>query len=220
MTTSGVTAWSLTARDVITAALQENAIIPLGEDPEAAEADACLLRLNAILKSWQIGLHLQASEDVAITAGSAVAALPDDVETIISVRIVLSATNERLLGRWERDEYLSLPNKAAAGSPSVFYANDGADELSLWPVPTANGTLKIDYLRKPQTVTNLSDTVDMPERYQEALYAMLAVRCAGLFGVQPTPELVARAERLRREAEDAERPSAYVFSSEATDGYY
>lgn len=214
MTTSGITAWSLTARDIITAALQENGIIGLSAEPESNEAEKCLLRLNAILKSWQVGLHLQAEATVALTANVASVTLDDDIGSVISARLVQSATNQRLLGRWERDEYLSLPNKAARGSPSVFYVADQVDSSTIyvWPVPTANMTLEIDYLRKPETVTDLSQTVDFPEKYQEALYAMLAVRCAGIFGEPITPELGQRAERLRREIEDAERPTAYTMS--------
>lgn len=216
MTTSGVSTWSLTARDIIKAALQENRIVDLGEEPEADEAEACLVRLNALLKSWQVGRHLESDATIAVMAGNAALTLPADVEDIVTARLVLSATNERLLGRWERDEYLVLPNKIATGTPSVYYPNETAGTMTLWPVPSVNGSVKIDYLRKPQTVTSLSETVDFPERYQEALYAMLAVRCAGLFGEPLSQELVARAERLRREAEDAERPATYTM----TGSYY
>lgn len=214
MTTSGVVDWPLTARDIITTALQECAILPLGETPEADEASACLVRLNALLKSWQVGLQLQTEDDLAVTAGAAATALPDEVETILSVRLVQSATNQRSLARWERDDYFSLPNKASQGTPSVFYVDQHRDTatLYLWPVPSANSALKIDFLRKPETVTNLSQTVDLPQKYQEAFYAMLAVRCAGIFGVQPGPELVARADTLRRQAEDAERPASYTMA--------
>lgn len=214
MATSGVTAWSLTARDIITAALQENAILPLGESPEAAEAEACLTRLNAILKSWQIGLHLQAEATVTVPANSPSGTIAANVEQVLSARLVQSPTSQRPLARWERDEYFALPNKAARGAPSIFYVGEQAEAstMYLWPVPTVNTSLLVDYLRKPETVTNLSETIDFPQKYQEALYAMLAVRCAGLFGVTPGPELAQRAERLRREAEDAERPSAYTMS--------
>lgn len=215
MATSGVTTWSLTARDIITASLQENGIIGLGDQPEAEEADACLLRLNAILKSWQVGMHLQADEPVAVPAATASVVLPADVDQVISARFVQSSTFQRPLARWERDDYLSLPNKAAAGNPTIFYVADQVDTCTLyvWPVSAAGASLLIDYLRKPETITNLGQTVDFPEKYQEALYSMLAVRCAGLFGVSPSPELAQRAERLRREIEDMERPAAYTMGA-------
>lgn len=215
MTTSGITTWSLTARDIITAALHEHGVIGLAEEPEASEARACLLRLNAILKSWQVGLHLQSDATVTVPADSASGTIAADVEQVLAVRLVNSATSQRPLYRWERDEYLALPNKAASGTPTIFYVAEQAEQstLYLWPVPTAITTLSMDYLRKPETVTDLSETVDFPQKYQEALYAMLAVRCAGLFGAQISQELAMRAERLRREIEDAERPSSYTFGT-------
>ncbi len=216
MTTSGTAAWSLTARDIITAALQENGIVGLGETPTAEESDVCLLRLNAILKSWPVGLHLQSQATVSFTAGVSTVTLAAGVERVAGARLVNSATNHRTLYQWERDEYMSLPNKVSSGPPSIFYAaqtNDGVT-LTVWPVPTATTSVIIDYLRKPETVTSLNETVDFPERYTEALYAMLAVRCAGIFAAPLTPELVARAERLRREAEDAERPDAYYLGQD------
>lgn len=211
MPTSGVTSWPLTAREIINAALQEAAIIALDEEPEAHEASACLLRLNALLKSWQVGLQLEAEATVTVPPNDASGTLAADVETVVSARVVLSPTNERQLTRFERDDYLSLPNKLASGTPTIFYMSEQATTctMHLWPVPTVETQIRISYLRTPETVTNLSQTVDFPQKYQEALYAMLAVRCAGLFGQTLEPELVARAERLRIEIEDAERPASY-----------
>lgn len=215
MATSGVTAWSMTARDIIQTALEENGIVPLGEAPEAEEAAACMRRLNGILKSWRWGMHLEAQADVTIPADSASGTVAGDVNEIIGARYVESATNERLLARWERDQYLSLPNKTASGTPTIFYVQSRVDTLTLyvWPVPTAEATIKVDYLRKPETITDLSETVDFPQKYQEALYANLAVQCAGLFGATPSPELVARAAMLKLEMDDAERPASYYMGA-------
>jgi hypothetical protein len=213
MPTSGVTAWSMTARDIITAALDENAILPLGEEMEAAEATKCMIRLNALLKSWRIGGHLEATGTVTVLADTASGELDGDIQAVLTARLVESATNERPLARFERDEYFMLPNKTASGTPSIFYADQQRDApvLYVWPVPTANATLKITYLRKPDTVTGLSETVDIPEEYQEALYSNLAVRCCGIFGIEPKAELVARAQRLEREMFDNSRPASYFM---------
>lgn len=213
MATSGVTAWSLTARDLITEALTESGVYDCTEGIEAAHAEKCLFRLNALLKGWPVGLHLQSEATVSVPANSSSGTIAADVEQVLAVRLVQSATYERPLTRWERDEYLSLPNKASSGTPSIFYAAEHLDEcaLYLWPVQTTDITLRIDYIRKPQTITDLGQTVDFPQKYQGALYAMLAVRCAGLFGAQVSPELAQRAERERRAIEDAERPSEYTL---------
>ncbi|MES2904823.1 MAG: hypothetical protein V4696_11615, partial [Pseudomonadota bacterium] len=156
MTTSGVTAWSLTARDIITAALQENAIIGLGRTPTAAESEACMVRLNGMLKSWMPGAFHETTGTVTITGGDASGTLAAGIKRIINARLELTST-ERQLHEWSRDDYLSLPNKAAVGDPTIFYQARQLAGLTLyvWPVPAANKTLHIDYERVPETVTSL-----------------------------------------------------------------
>lgn len=216
MATSGVTTWSLTARDIIIAALQENAIIGLGRSPTSAEADACLLRLNALLQSLPASEHRLTTGTIAIAAEAQATALAPDIDTVLSARLVLNGGTERLMHKWGRDEYFRLPNKAQTGEPITYYEAKGLGgvTLHLWPVPSAGKTLKVDYLRRVETVTNLAQTVDFPQRHQEALYANLAMRCAGLFGVPVGQELALRAQRLEREMSDAERPDSYTFEAD------
>jgi len=75
-------------------------------------------------------------------------------------RYVESATNERAMSRFERDDYAILPNKAAKGTPTIYNVdqNTGALILSVWPVPTADFTLKLDIDRAIDTVTDPSLT--------------------------------------------------------------
>lgn len=216
MATSGITAWSLTARDIITAALQENAVVGLGRTPTAAEMAACLVRLNGMLKSWLPSGHLDATATITIPAASASGVLDAGMGEIISARLVVSATSQREMFRMGRAQYYSLPNKAQAGTPLGYYVSDQLAALTMyvWPVPTVETTLQVDYVRLVETVTDLTETVDIPQKYQEALYANLALRCAGLFGAEPGGELIARAQRLEREMLDAERPASYFFESE------
>lgn len=217
MTTSGVTAYSLTARDIVATALEENGIIRLGSQPKANELDACLRRLNSMLKSWQSqGLEWKHETiSLSCTANDATTALASYVQSVNGVRYYESATNERQMARFERDEYLSLPNKAASGTPTIYYVNEGDSKImSVWPVPTANYTLKVDIVRKFDTVTNAGETVDIPEHLTETIYANLAVRCAGLFGTQSPPELLNRAAVLERQMLDNMRPASYFLGPE------
>lgn len=213
MTTSGVTAWSLTARDIITEALHENAVLGLGEDVPAPEADRCLTRLNGLLKSWLVGRNLERTGAITVLANAASGAIDAAINEVRSVRVLENQNFERQLTRWERDEYFRIPNKSASGAPTAFYADAQRDSivLYLWPVPTADTTLKVEYQRLPETVTNLNETVDFPQEYQEALYANLAVRCCTVFGVEPKVELLQRARDLRIEMEDRERPASYTM---------
>lgn len=213
MTTSGVTTWPLTAREIIHAALDENAILDLDDDFSANEAEKCLLRLNALLKSSLTGAHLETFGTLTIPAGSASGTLPADVREVISARYVNASGAERMMNQFGRDDYLSLPNKAQSGVPFSYYvANQGAAPVMyVWPTPSVDTELRLDYMRMPETITDLDQTVDWPVEYAGALYAMLGVQIAGIFGEQSPPELIARAERLRREIEDADRPSSYYM---------
>lgn len=216
MATSGVTDFSLTASDICHDALRENGIIPLGEEMEADELTAVIRRLNAMLKSWQMdgALWKQETVTVAGTADTATITLPDYVRGVNGLRYVDSATNERQMVRFERDEYTVLPNKTASGTSTIYYV-DRSEPLTLyvWPVPSANFSLKADIDRKMDTVTAPTQTVDIPEELSETVYANLAVRCAGLFQAQLQPELVARAQMLERKMLDNYRPASYVMEA-------
>lgn len=215
MPTSGTTVFSSTARDIVTDALDENAILPLGEDPEAHELDKCLRRLNAMLKSWQMKGVSWKQETIqqTITANTATIALPAYVREVNGARYVDSATNERQMVRFERDEYRVLPNKAAEGASTVYYVEKADTGLTLyvWPVPTADNGIKLDIDRAMDTVTNAGETVDFPEELTETVYSNLAVRCAGVFGKEPSAELVVRARQLEAEMLDSYRPASYFM---------
>ena len=53
----------------------------------------------------------------------------------------------------------------------------------------------------------------LAQKYNEAMFTALAVRCAGIFGKQPPPELVARAQFLKQQMDDAERPESYIIET-------
>jgi hypothetical protein len=215
MPTSGTTDFSMTAREIVIAALDENSILPLGEVPTADELDKCILRLNAMLKSWQTEGMLWKQETItqATVAATASVALPTYVRGVNGVRYVESAAYERQMQRFERDEYFRLPNKASAGRSTAYYVERDNAGLTLyvWPVPAAIASLKIDIDRAMDTVTEGSETVDIPEELQETVYACLAVRCAGVFGVSIREELAVRATKLERMMLDSYRPASYYL---------
>lgn len=220
MPTSGVTAWTLTVRDIVEAVLgDELGIIGIGRTARAVEADFVIRRLNALLKNHTAAAHLEAEGTVTIPADSSSGTVASNVQDVISARIV--STYERPLTRFERDEYFRIPNKDASGEPTCFYVSAQRDNtiMYVWPVPTVETTIKIDYRRIPETVTDINQTIDFPPQYHPALFAKLADLCAGRFGAGISPqtrmEVAARAERLWREMEDNERPASYMLGAYA-----
>lgn len=218
MTTSGVTAYSMTARDFITAALEDTGVIPLGRTPKAKELEACLVRFNLMLKSLSVRANLwrEATTTVTIPAGTGSYTLNAAVQDVTAVRHALTSTNARMLRRWERDEYRSLPNRAQAGNPSIFHIERTTSGLTLkvWPVPAANISAQVDYIRAAEAITDASETVDFREEFAEAIMVMLARRCCGIFGVEPTAEMIAREQVLERQMLDADRPESYYFEAD------
>lgn len=223
MTTSGVTTWSLTARDIVKEAMLELNILSPGEEPEAEELQRCLVRLNGLLKSSStVGGFgfLEATGTVTIPAGAASGVLPAGVRSINTARVVVSSTYHRQMQPFNRTQYLSLPNKIASGSPTIYYISDTGDTTTMyvWPVPTAITTIAVDYTRTIETVTDGTETLDLPQEWQEAAYLALAVRIAPMFGTaRIDPQTLAlveqRAERLAGALLDAERPDSYFFEA-------
>jgi len=215
MTTSGTTAWSMSALAIVQQALRENSIITLDETPTTDEIAACLVCLNGILRSWIPASWLGSTATITVPANAASGALPAELDEILSVRMVQSSTYERPLNRWGRSEYLEMPNKLQTGDPISYYVDNQRDSIIMyvWPVPTSDTTLKVEYLRFPEIITDSAQTVDFPQKYNELLFVSLAMRCAGIFGRQPTPELVARASLLQRQFEDGERPETYIIET-------
>jgi hypothetical protein len=219
MTTSGVTAWSLTALDIAKAAMGELGVIEPGVEPDAEEFEDIMLRMNGMFKSWQlkgVSLMREASATIATTAATASVTLGAGIRSISSARLVVSATNERRLWPLGRTEYLNLPNKATAGQPTSYYLDRQRDAavLYLWPVSATIASIKLDYDRIVETVTANTQTLDIREELHETVYANLAVRSAGIFGQTPGPELVQRAAMLEMAMYDAERPDAYRFETD------
>jgi hypothetical protein len=220
MTTSGTYDWPMTAEQTITQALVDLGALNSGDAPETQETADALVRLNAMLHSWGVrgNLYRDQSGTVVITGGEGGATLPQEVRQINSARYVQSATNHRVLTQWNRDDFYSLPNRSQAGNPVAYYLKRGRDapEIYVWPVPAADITLELDYGAAPETITDASQTVDIPQEWQEATILGLASRCASMFGttridpatVQRIDDRAAQAYQLLL---DSDRPDSYYF---------
>lgn len=218
MTTSGVIEWSLTANDIVKAAMQELALIAPGEEPEASESRDAIVRLNGLLKSWAIkggNLFRETSGSVNVLANTSSGVLPPGVRSVASARVQVSPTYERPMQVFNRAQFMVLPNKAAKGQPNIFYVADAGDAVTftVWPTPTTNTTILIDYTRAGETITDGTETLDIPQEWQEAVYVGLAIRIAPMFQAAVTPELYQRAAVLETQLLDADRPDSYFFES-------
>lgn len=213
MATSGNTDYSLTARDIVIDALRENAIIGVGEVPDADELEDCIRRLNSMIKTWGTKGVLWKQQTISISgvADTPSIALPSYVREVNGARYNDSPVNQRPMARWERDEYMVMPNKGARGTPSVYYVDKTANGVVLyvWQVPSVDFTLDLDIDRIMDTITNAGQTVDIPQEWMETVTINLALRCCGIFGVQPSAYVASKAQQLEQEMFDSWRPASY-----------
>jgi hypothetical protein len=206
----------MTARDIITHAMKECKILPAGGVPEASEIADGLFSLQGMLRSWQpyANLWRRGSATMFINADTSTAQLPAYVRTVSAARLV-EGTTERLIAVWDEERFDMLPNKAARGTiiaVSMSRQVDGVS-LSFWPIPRTDATLKVEYQRTFDALTNETDTIDIPEDWLEAVWTNLAVRIHGMYQdtAALSPELVSRASTLLRELRDDDRPDAYFM---------
>lgn len=218
MPTSGITSWPLTAAEVVAQACYELGSHAAGETPSGQEMDDALVRLNSMLKSWagEGNMFREETVEIALAAGVGEQALSTDIRAVNNAWAV--GSYNRLMAQWNRSEYLSLPNATQLGTPVAWYAETGTAGLTIhvWPVPSADTTIALDCSRKSFTITDPSETIDLPEEWQEAVILGLASRLAGMFGItESNPNKVARidgrASALYQRLLDRDRPDSYVF---------
>lgn len=224
MATSGVISGTMTARDICLTAATDLGVYSAGETLSADDGQAMMTRLTWMLKSWQAdGVNLwREAEDTAVFAASekSVTLNPRCLD-VLEARLVQANSFLRPLQRWEMGEYRQLPNPDQPGMPSAFYLQKGAGSvaMTLWPVPFQEVSVRYTYSRVIEDVTDLSETIDIPQEWMETVWTNLAARCVTLFGVTRldpgTVQVVAqRAATLEQKLMDFDRPAS-VFMGPA-----
>jgi hypothetical protein len=223
MSTSGIYTLPLTAEEIITQAYYELGAYAAGETPSGTDIDDGVTRLNVMLKTMagEGAMYRDTTGTVTVTGGTSSVAAPDDCRDISSIRLVVSSTYHRLMTEWNRSEYYSIPNRTATGDPIAYYISKTPTGLTInvWPVPTADVTLELDYGKYVEIVSDPSDNIDIPEEWNECLILSLAVRCASMFGttrVDPATvqRLDARAGALYQRLLDRDRPNSYILEAD------
>ena len=217
MATSGTIDSTLTAGAIVKNALRDLGVIRKNEEPTAAMASDGLRILNTMLKEWQTdGLNLWREDDGAVTfdAGEATKELATRVIDVNEARVVLAGGTERPLARWEYGDYVTLPNKASPGVPTIYCPRKTrtAYSLTLWPVPTVETVVNYSAARVVEDVTALTEEVDAPQEWLSTVTTNLAARMAPGFGlVDPNIFVIREAARLYMLMRSADRPASYYM---------
>lgn len=225
MTTSGTYAQTDTASQIIQDALIELQVYSANQQLRPADGELGRRRLTWMLKQWQddgVNLWRQAERTITWPAATASVTLETllvpvpGVNDILSLRQVISSTNERELERWELDDYNSLPNKVTAGNPSIYCVTRelGSTKVRLWPVPAAIITLHATVDRRIQDVTDVTQTLDVPTQHTRTVTMNLAAALAPAFGKVGDPNAqvtIREAARLYQLMRANDRPASYFM---------
>lgn len=180
-----------TVRDIVTDALLKIGVGTLGQAPAAEEANLARRTLYRMLKAWQMRGHpvyLRAVYSLTLTTAASYSLVPERPVRVISARLKRSG-QEMPMEELTAGEYDELPNKASTGLPTTFFYDRQREDalFYVWPaLSAADGeTVEITYEREIDDHASLSDTVDAPVEWHEALVYGLAERLAPDFGRPP-----------------------------------
>lgn len=220
MTVSTNPDWTQTVGQICLSAARELGAVGMGDSLEASEEAEMTIRLNSMLAKWSLDSNLFREASTTVTVGTTgILTLDNSIRDIRSARHVQSATYKRTLAVWNRDEFYQLPNRAQTGaSPMIAYLSKqiGGAVLNLWPVPTANVDIELDYNRSFYFAEGPEQELDIPPEWHEAVLYGLASRSVGIFGTtQLDPAKVQRCDNQAKASYervlDSDRPDSYYF---------
>lgn len=133
--------------------------------------------------------------------------------------LVGNTPNEIVMARLNRDSYSTLPNKTFAGKPLQFWLDRTLNEpvMYIWPVPDAANALGqvVTYVKRYiMDVGSLTQEIEVPQRWYEAIVYLLAARLAeDLPQVDPSMVMVLDQKSMRalNEAEMEERDNSPIY---------
>ena len=206
-----------TVNKIVTYALRKAGVAAWNETPASDDASAAMDELNLMLKGWQnkgYNLWTKTGGSLALTTAASYTLSPVRPLRILSARLKRSGT-ETPMYEMTRQEYDELPNKTSTGLPTQFYYDRQreAAKLYVWPVlSTAAGeTVEYTYERELEDIAALSDTIDVPGEWWDAVVYNLAARIAETVGLPRPPTLIMRAAELLREAGAFDREESVYF---------
>jgi hypothetical protein len=133
--------------------------------------------------------------------------------------LVGNTPNEIVMARLNRDSYSNLPNKTFTGKPLQFWLDRTLNEpvMYIWPVPNPSQALGqvVTYVKRYiMDVGSLTQEIEVPQRWYEAIVYLLAARLAEeLPQVEPgyVQVLDQKALRALSEAEMEERDNSPIY---------
>jgi hypothetical protein len=156
---------------------------------------------------WEVGL-----QSIPLMTGSATYTVPAETVDILDTVIEYGTPPlQRVILPISRTEYMSYPNKAQQGFPTVFWFDRLiSPQITFWPVPDNTFSYVCKYYSVRQTMdAELTNglTVEVPYRFLEAYVAGLAWKLSEIYAPQLEDKMFARYDRAYNIAagEDTEK---------------
>lgn len=215
MTTSGTYTFGQSEQiDVHTEAFER-----IGRAPSqltANDIDSARRSLNYLFADWtNQNPNLWEVDLVALPLVAGQQSYALDVQTVYITQAATRTTaggvnTDLVIQPISRAEYLALPNKAqAAQRPTQFYLQrTSTPSLFVWPVPQDNSVTLLYYRMKiQQDAGAFTNSLDVPNRFMEAMASGLAAKLAVKFAPDRVDMLQSLADRAYAAAiaEDRER---------------
>lgn len=123
------------------------------------------------------------------------------------------------MNRMNRDDYSNLPNPTQSGTQTLQYFVQrliNAPQTLTWPVPQSYFNYFLFWnFRQIEDVGDLTNTVEIPQRWTEAVISSLAWKIAMEYpkkvNIADRSQLETYAEKKIREAEDEERDDSPIY---------
>ena len=203
-----------TVRDLINDALEDIGVIAGGSALNPEDAFSCLRVLNRMISSWANesaliftvdrrtfslnGMQQDYTIGVGGTFNTPYPVRPGQIELVSvvlnNVEIPVNILNDE---QW-RNIALKQPYYTVTSTiPTEMWAdgNYPLNGLHFFPVPSAPIPLIMSVWGQILAFTDINDVVTLPQGYEEAIVANLAVRCAPKFAREASPTTMAIASR-------------------------
>jgi hypothetical protein len=200
----------MTPLDLITLALKQAGVVGIGQPVQPENANDAFTLLNMMLGQWNrrrwLVYHLVGVAKVATGArsytigagGDFDLARPDRIESAYVRQLTNAGPNQTdypLTLLQSMEDYSRIALKGMVGFPAYAFLDSDfpLGRLYVWPVPT--GIYEIHLLLKAELpgFDTMSQDIDLPPEYQEAIMYNLAGRLRPHFQLPPDPTITALA---------------------------
>lgn len=216
MATSGTTVFNLDIIEII-----EDAYEMVGKEVRGGyDVKTARRSLDLLTKEWaNRGINFWTIEesDAPITTGQQTLVLDADTIDVLDAvwrRLSGIQQQDRTMTRMSVKEWAQTANKNTTSLPSRYWINRTVPPvMTIWPVPTEDGTLVYWKLRRIEDTGDYTNNMDVPTRFLPAMVSglayYLAIKTQG--ADQRIPIMQAEYERQFKLASDEDRERASLF---------